>query len=103
MLLVAINHRLETVATPTSAEGPFHVAGAPELPDGGNMAAGCPGIPYFITGTVKGRGGTPAAGAALDMWSTNGEGLCEAQRDVTGPWMRGIYHTGRTARTRCAG
>jgi hydroxyquinol 1,2-dioxygenase len=93
MLVDAINHRLETGATPTTVEGPFHVPNAPELPDGGNMAAGCPGIPCFVTGAVKGLDGAPVAGARLDMWSTDGEGLYEAQRDVTGPWMRGIYHT----------
>jgi hydroxyquinol 1,2-dioxygenase len=93
MLVDAINHRLESAATPTTVEGPFHVPNAPELPDGGNMAAGCPGIPCFVTGTVKGLDGAPVAGAKLDMWSTDGEGLYEAQRDVTGPWMRGAYHT----------
>jgi hydroxyquinol 1,2-dioxygenase len=57
------------------------------------MAAGAPGIPCFITGTVKSLDGKPVANAALDMWSTDGEGLYEAQRDVTGPYMRGVYHT----------
>jgi hydroxyquinol 1,2-dioxygenase len=93
MLVDAINHRLESGATPTTVEGPFHVADAPELPDGGNMAAGCPGIPCFITGTVKSLDGAPVAGATLDLWSTDGEGLYEAQRDVTDPWMRGVYRT----------
>jgi hydroxyquinol 1,2-dioxygenase len=93
MLVDAINHRLESAATPTTVEGPFHVPDAPELPDGGNMAAGCPGIPCFIRGTVKGLDGKPIAGGRLDMWSNDGEGLYEAQRDVTGPWMRGVYRT----------
>jgi hydroxyquinol 1,2-dioxygenase len=93
MLVDAINHRLHSGATPTTVEGPFHVANAPELPDGGNMAADCPGIPCFITGTVKGLDGKPVANALLDLWSNDGEGLYEAQRDVTGPWMRGVYHT----------
>jgi hydroxyquinol 1,2-dioxygenase len=93
MLVDAINHRLDSGATPTTVEGPFHVPNAPELPDGGNMAAGCPGIPCFITGTVTGLDGTPVANALLDLWSNDGEGLYEAQRDVTGPWMRGVYHT----------
>jgi hydroxyquinol 1,2-dioxygenase len=93
MLVDAINHRLDTGATPTTVEGPFHVANAPVLPDGGNMAAGAPGIPCFVTGTVTGLDGKPVAGAALDLWSTDGEGLYEAQRDVTGPYMRGVYHT----------
>ena len=29
----------------------------------------------------------------LDLWQTDGEGLYEAQRDVTDPWMRGLYRT----------
>ena len=33
------------------------------------------------------------ANATLDLWQTDGEGLYEAQRDVTGPWMRGLYHS----------
>src|SRR5579864_1475002 len=77
MLVDAINHRLESRATPTTVEGPFHVQGAPELPDGGNMAAGCPGIPCFIIGTVKGLDGEPIANASLDLWSNDGEGLYE--------------------------
>jgi hydroxyquinol 1,2-dioxygenase len=93
MLVDAINHRLDSGATPTTVEGPFHVANAPELPDGGNMAAGAPGIPCFVTGTVKSLDGTPIANAALDMWSTDGEGLYEAQRGAAGPYMRGLYHT----------
>src|SRR5262244_2373438 len=38
MLVDAINHRLSSRATPTTVEGPFHVADAPELADGANMA-----------------------------------------------------------------
>jgi hydroxyquinol 1,2-dioxygenase len=93
MLVDAINHRLDSGATPTTVEGPFHVPNAPELPDGANMAAGAPGIPCFVTGTVKGLDGKPVADASLDMWSTDGEGLYEAQRDVAGPYMRGVYHS----------
>ncbi len=29
----------------------------------------------------------------LDLWQTDGEGLYEAQRDVTEPWMRGLFHS----------
>lgn len=93
MLVDALNHRLDTGATPTTVEGPFHIPNSPVLPDGGNMAAGCPGIPCFITGTVKGLDGKPIANASLDLWSTDGEGLYEAQRGVADAWMRGVYHT----------
>jgi hydroxyquinol 1,2-dioxygenase len=93
MLVDAINHRLESGATPSTVEGPFHVPNAPVFADGADMAAGCPGVPCFVTGTVKGLDGRPVAAARLDLWQTDGEGLYEAQRDVTEPWMRGVFHT----------
>jgi hydroxyquinol 1,2-dioxygenase len=93
MLVDTLNHRLDTGATPTTVEGPFHVPDAPEFGDGGNMAAKAPGIPCFITGTVRGLDGRPIANAKLDLWQTDGEGLYEAQRDVTEPWMRGVFHS----------
>ena len=94
MLVDAINHRLPTGATPTTVEGPFHVADAPQLGHGADMAGGCPGEPLFITGNVRNLDGKPIGGAALDVWQTDGEGFYEAQRNVTGPWMRGLYRTG---------
>ena len=94
MLVDTLNHRFASGATPTTVEGPFHVPNAPEFADGGNMAQKAPGIPCFITGTVRGLDGKPLAGAVLDVWQTDGEGLYEAQRDVDGPWMRGVYRTG---------
>jgi hydroxyquinol 1,2-dioxygenase len=93
MLVDAINHRLEGGATPTTVEGPFHVPNAPAFADGADMASGCPGVPCFVTGTVKGLDGRPVAAARLDLWQTDGEGLYEAQRDVSEPWMRGVFHT----------
>src|SRR5919201_218314 len=93
MLVDAINHRQPSGATPSTVEGPFHVPDAPAMSHGGNMAQGAPGIPCFVTGMVRGLDGEPIAGAVLDLWQTDGEGLYEDQRDVKGPWMRGLYRT----------
>src|SRR5712691_5165340 len=93
MLVDADNHRQSGRATPSTVEGPFHVPNAPEFENAANMAKGAPGIPCFVTGTVRGLDGEPVAGAALDLWQTDGEGLYEDQRDVNGPWMRGLYRT----------
>ena len=95
MLVDAINHRQPSGATPSTVEGPFHVPDAPAMSHGGNMAQGAPGIACFVTGTVRGLDGEPIAGAVLDLWQTDGEGLYEDQRDVKGPWMRGLYRTQR--------
>jgi hydroxyquinol 1,2-dioxygenase len=42
---------------------------------------------------VRGLDGRPVAGAVLDLWQTDGEGLYEEQRRTAEPWMRGIYKT----------
>jgi hydroxyquinol 1,2-dioxygenase len=93
MLVDAINNRLPTGATPTTVEGPFHVANAPAMDNGANMAKGAPGIPCFVVGKVSDLDGRPVANVTLDLWQTDGEGFYEAQRDVTEPWMRGLYHS----------
>jgi hydroxyquinol 1,2-dioxygenase len=93
MLVDAINHRRPSEATPSTVEGPFHVPNAPSIANGGDMAPGAPGIPCFVTGSVRGLEGEPVAGAVLDLWQTDGEGLYEDQRETQGPWMRGLYRT----------
>ena len=93
MLVDCINHRLATAATPNTVTGPFHIHDSPELANGADMAPGAPGIPCFVTGSVRDLDGAPVAGAVLDIWQTDGEGLYEAQRDVTEPWMRAIYRS----------
>jgi hydroxyquinol 1,2-dioxygenase len=94
MLVDAINHRRSSTATPSTVEGPFHVPDAPDMANGANMAANAPGIPCFVVGKVAGLSGEPVAGAALDLWQTDGDGLYEAQRpEIEGVWMRGLYRT----------
>jgi len=93
MLVDDINNRRVAGATPSTVEGPFHVADSPEFADGTSMAGKAPGIPCFVVGTVRGLDGKPVGGAMLDLWQTDGEGLYEEQRRTAEPWMRGIYHT----------
>ena len=93
MLVDDINNRRVEGATPSTVEGPFHIPDAPEVAHGASMAGAAPGIPCFVSGTVRGLDGRPVAGAILDLWQTDGEGLYEEQRRTTEPWMRGIYRT----------
>lgn len=95
MLVDSINNRGSSGATPSTIEGPFHVAGSPQLGPGDSMAGDAPGRPCFLSGTVRSTDGTPIAGATLDIWQSDGDGLYEAQREgIDGPWMRGSYRSG---------
>ncbi|MEA2874046.1 MAG: hydroxyquinol 1,2-dioxygenase [Hyphomicrobiales bacterium] len=93
MLIDDINNRRIEGATPSTVEGPFHIPDAPEVAHGADMAKGAPGIPCFVSGTVRGLSGEPVGGAILDLWQTDGEGLYEEQRRTAEPWMRGIYRS----------
>jgi len=93
MLVDDINNRRVDGATPSTVEGPFHIADAPEIANGASMAGSAPGIPCFVSGKVRGLNGEPVGGAVLDLWQTDGEGLYEEQRRTVEPWMRGIYHS----------
>ena len=93
MLIDDINNRRVDGATPSTVEGPFHIPDAPEVAHGADMANGAPGIPCFVSGKVRGLNGEPVAGAILDLWQTDGEGLYEEQRRTAEPWMRGIYRS----------
>ncbi|MHB8666803.1 MAG: intradiol ring-cleavage dioxygenase [Burkholderiales bacterium] len=84
MLVDAINHRGSGNATETTVLGPFYVHGAPEIDNGGDMAAGWNGEPTYVSGRVLSTAGKPLAGALLDLWQSNGEGSYDVQLADTG-------------------
>jgi hydroxyquinol 1,2-dioxygenase len=93
MLVDAINHRKPGGATESTVLGPFYVPGAPELPSGSNIAEGVPGEPAYFSGRVATPQGHPIAGATLDLWSTDGEGWYDVQKDGVGLRARGRIKT----------
>ncbi|MDB5904162.1 MAG: hydroxyquinol 1,2-dioxygenase [Betaproteobacteria bacterium] len=84
MLVDAINHRRPGAATENTVLGPFYVHGAPEIQNGGDMAAGWEGEPTYVTGSVRSTDGKPIAGAVLDLWQSNSEGWYDVQLADTG-------------------
>lgn len=94
MLVVQLNHQLDPAATPATVLGPFHIEGSPELATGADMAAGIAGTPLFVHGTVRDLDGKPVAGAVLDVWQADDEGMYEAQLDVQDARLRAKYTTG---------
>ncbi len=94
MLVDAINHRTNGVATASTVLGPFYREGAAELPYGASISQDGRGEPAVLTGRVLSTDGTPIAGAVLDVWEANEQGLYE-QQDPNQPEMnlRGRFRT----------
>jgi len=68
-----------TPATEATVQGPYYWAGAPEMPCGSDIAKGTPGEPTFYSGRVTDTQGQPIAGALLDIWSGDGDGVYDMQ------------------------
>lgn len=94
MLVDAMNHRFPDGATPSTVIGPFHIDDSPELPMGANVAEGLKGETCFLVGTVRDLDGKPVAGAKLDIWQADADGLYESQLGATEPTLRAVFHTG---------
>lgn len=91
MLVVQMNHRFDPAATPATVLGPFHIDGSPELSYGADMSEALPGLPLFITGTVRSLDGSPVPGAVLDVWQADDDGAYEAQLPVEEARLRAKY------------
>ena len=66
--------------TQSSVLGPFHIEGAPELANGGDLWRGQVGEPLVVSGRVRDQKGAPAKGTVLALWQNAGNGLY-AQQD----------------------
>jgi hydroxyquinol 1,2-dioxygenase len=91
MLVVQMNHRFDPAATPATVLGPFHIEGSPELAYGADMSEGLPGMPLFVTGSVRSLDGTAIPGAVLDVWQADEDGAYEAQLVVEEARLRAKY------------
>jgi protocatechuate 3,4-dioxygenase beta subunit len=74
-----------TSGTPSSVLGPFHIEGAPELANGGDLWRGQVGEPLVVSGTVKDEKGAPAKGTVLALWQNGGNGLYSQQDQSVSP------------------
>ena len=101
MLVAAVNHRASGGTTETTVLGPFFVHGAPEIENGGDMAAGWQGEPTYVSGRVMSTAGEPLAGALLDLWQSNSEGSYDVQlADTGGKQLRAKLRTDAEGRFR---
>lgn len=81
ILVITLNHPASGGTTDSTVQGPYYWDGAPELPNGANLAEGVKGEPAFYSGRVLSNDGTPIAGALLDVWSGDGEGTYDMQME----------------------
>ena len=95
MVVDLLNHRKPDGATESTVFGPFHRLGAPAMPRGGNIAhLDQKGAPALVSGRVLDLDGKPIAGALLDVWQAQTNGLYDSQDAGLGELhMRGKFTT----------
>jgi hydroxyquinol 1,2-dioxygenase len=76
---IAINNQAYANATEATVTGPFFVDGSPLIPLGGDIAAGAPGQPCWVEGTVSGTDGKPVPGARVELWEADDDGFYDVQ------------------------
>jgi hydroxyquinol 1,2-dioxygenase len=81
ILVITLNHPASGGATDSTVQGPYYWDGAPELPNGADLAVGVKGEPAYYSGRVLSSDGKPIAGALLDIWSGDGEGTYDMQME----------------------
>jgi hydroxyquinol 1,2-dioxygenase len=79
MTVIGINHRHPGGATESTVFGPFFVEGSPAFENGDDLANGAPGIPCHVSGVVRSVDGEPVAGARLEIWQADEDGLYDVQ------------------------
>lgn len=79
-LVLEVNHPARDGSLESAVLGPFYVDDSPERPLGADLTDGMPGAPTFYAGTVTDTQGRALAGATLDIWSSDGDGLYDVQR-----------------------
>jgi protocatechuate 3,4-dioxygenase beta subunit len=81
MQTITVNNPARGDATEATVFGPFFVEGSLEIPIGGDISNGAPGEPCLVEGTVVDLEGAPVAGARLEVWEADGDGLYDVQRE----------------------
>jgi hydroxyquinol 1,2-dioxygenase len=79
MQTIAVNNEAHLDATEATVFGPFFVEQSPLVGNGGDIAAGAPGTPCWVEGTVRDTGGNPVAGARIEAWEADEDGLYDVQ------------------------
>ena len=91
MLVIRLNNRKPVGATPSTVFGPFFVSGSPRYENGQDLANGAPGSPCLVRGRIVSTTHEPVAGARVEVWQADEQGLYDVQYDEL-PEPRGRGH-----------
>lgn len=89
MQTINVNNAAYNGATEATVFGPFFVTDAPGVELGGDVSFGAPGEPCWVEGTVTDTDGTPLAGAQIEVWEADEDGLYDVQYDADKRAARG--------------
>lgn len=79
MQTIAVNNEAIGDATEATVFGPFFVEGSPRIQRGDDLAFGAKGQPCWVRGTVRDLAGRPVAGARIEVWEADEDGLYDVQ------------------------
>jgi len=82
MLVDALANRKPSGATESTVLGPFFTDDAPDVEAGASIASPGKGERLAVSGRVTDTAGTPLAGAVLEVWESDGDGVYDTQYAV---------------------
>lgn len=95
MQMVSVQNRAPEGTTESTVFGPFHVEGAPRYAHGDDVANGARGRPCVVRARVLDDTGRPIAGATIDVWQSDDEGMYDVQRpELDHAQGRGVLTSG---------
>jgi hydroxyquinol 1,2-dioxygenase len=100
MQTITINNQAYADATEATVFGPFFVEGSPDVGLGGDVATGAAGEPCWVEGAVTDTDGRPLAGARVEVWEADADGLYDVQYGDDRVTGRGHLHTDEQGRYR---
>jgi hydroxyquinol 1,2-dioxygenase len=100
MQTITINNQAYSNATEATVFGPFFLEGSPDVGLGGDVAGGAAGEPCWVEGTVTHTDGSRVAGALVEVWEADAEGLYDVQHDDGRVAGRGHLRTDERGRYR---
>ena len=100
MQTITINNQAYANASEATVFGPFFVEGSPDVGLGGDISGDAAGEPCWVEGTVTDTTGTPVAGALVEAWEADADGLYDVQYGDDRVAARGHVHTDPRGRYR---